>query len=1066
MKILKWIGNNILFLITLFLLIFIPLYPKIPLLDVHHTWVYVRVEDFIIVFVLLLWLALLYRKKITLKTPLTMPILLFWLAGGIATIHGILLIFPDTANVFPNVAFLSFLRRIEYMSLFFVAFAALKDKRMLPYVIAVLTLTLLSVVAYGVGQKYLGFPAFLTMNEEFAKGTPIQLSALSRVPSTFAGHYDLAAYLVLILPILTSLIFGFRNWFVKFFLAASVASGIALLFMTVSRVSFVVLLISLAAVFYLHKKKLFFIALPVLGIFLLVLFMQFSPRLLDRFGSTVKEIDILVDARNGQPIGQIKEINPQDYKDKVVKQRFYTTPQDVNAKSLERDDADKDATGSAAAIVPLFKLPSRGVLLVQPNAPNGETLPQGTGYTNLLLSPVKTDYSEFFTERPKKPSPLSADVFMFSGRYLVKTVDAYDLSFTTRYQGEWPHAIEAFKRNIFLGSGYGSISLAIDNSYLRMLGEVGGFGFAAFLTIFLVIGIYIKRILPHVDSPVVRSFVLGFGVGVVGLALNATLIDVFEASKVAFYLWMLTGITLGILHLYQTKPIPLFTEFKKLAGSSLAIIVYLGMLITFLYSSMISNYFIGDDFTWLRWAADCGSGLTSTCAPTLERVTRYFTDASGFFYRPGTKTYFLLMYSAFGLNQAAYHIVSILLHFIVTALIFLVARKVLKDTRLSVFAAFVFVMLSSYSEATFWIASIGHLVYAMFALLSLYLFILWDEKKKISYFLISLLCIAAGLLFQEAAAITPLLIIAYKLTIGGGNVKSLAAKKAYYALLFAPVFLYLVVRFFAHSHWSGGDYNYDLLMLPFNIFGNAVGYIMLSLLGPMAMSIYEPLRNISKTHIIFAIPAMIAIIAGIFIFYSKIKKVLSHDEKRIIVFGLLFMVIVVMPFLGLGNITSRYTYLVSFGFVLLFAIFVKKLYTFLLSNGRDIAMAGTSLFVGIFLLLQIIQSQQIKGDWYEAGLRVNKVMVGVQSAYSSYWSSDSVDLHLVNVPVRTGEAWVFPVGLEDALWFVLRNPKIHVYRHESEDEVASITTETPFKKVLFFDEQGQAIEKVKKREVQ
>ena len=50
------------------------------------------------------------------------------------------------------------------------------------------------------------------MNEEFAKGIPIKLSQLSRVPSTFAGHYDLAAYLVLMIPILTIQSFYIAVW--------------------------------------------------------------------------------------------------------------------------------------------------------------------------------------------------------------------------------------------------------------------------------------------------------------------------------------------------------------------------------------------------------------------------------------------------------------------------------------------------------------------------------------------------------------------------------------------------------------------------------------------------------------------------------------------------------------------------------------------------------------------------------------------------------------------------------------------------------------------------------------
>src|SRR3989304_10536114 len=110
----KKVSENILFLATLFLLVFIPLYPKLPLLDIRNTWVYIRAEDFIVFFVLITWITLLLKKKITLKTPLTIPIFTFWIIGGIATIHGVLLVFPMIANVFPNVAFFSLLRHVEY----------------------------------------------------------------------------------------------------------------------------------------------------------------------------------------------------------------------------------------------------------------------------------------------------------------------------------------------------------------------------------------------------------------------------------------------------------------------------------------------------------------------------------------------------------------------------------------------------------------------------------------------------------------------------------------------------------------------------------------------------------------------------------------------------------------------------------------------------------------------------------------------------------------------------------------------------------------------------------------
>ncbi len=1051
-KILHWVSDNILFLIVLFLLAFIPLYPKKPLLDIVNTWVYIRAEDFVVLSVLLVWISLLFRKKITLKTPLTAPILLFWIVGAASTIHGVLLLFPNIPNVFPNLAFLSMLRRIEYISLFFIAYAAMKDKkRFLPYVIAVIALTLLGVALYGIGQRYLGFPAYLTMNEEFAKGIPIHLSLLSRVPSTFGGHYDLAAYLVLVIPILVSLVFGFRNWLVKIFFGVIVAAGFVVLFMTVSRVSFFVLLISLVGVLFFHKKKLVLFSIPLVAIVLLFVFLNFSSRLLDRFGNTVKDIDVLVNAQTGEALGNIKEVSPSDFKDKLVQERIFHVKGDIDANQKSGEGGGQQA--SPSGIVPFALLPLHGVQLVQPNASTGENLPQGTGYANLALSPVKMRVGEFFyQQRTKEGAINSSEVVMFTGDFLVKRASAYDLSLTTRYQGEWPNAIAAFNRNVFLGSGYSSISLAIDNNYLRMLGEVGLFGIVSFLLIFLTAGIYMVKVLPKVDSPIVRSFAVGFFAGVFGLMLNATLIDVFEASKVAFYLWLLMGIVIGILHSYQTKAFDFYHELKKAATSTYAIIIYLGLVCLVMFSPMISNFFVGDDFTWLRWAATSHG---------LGHISQYFTQADGFFYRPGSKIFFLLMYSVFWLNAVAYHVASLILHFIVVALVFLLAKKILRNVGQAALAAFLFAVLSGYSEAIFWISSIGHIFSVMFVLFSLLFFILWEEKQKVIYFVMCLLVIGASLLFHELGVVAPLLILLYKFTRGDAGIK---IKKIYYALLFSPIVLYLLARFFANSHWSGGDYSYNLLKLPFNIVGNAIGYFMLSLFGPLSLSMYGKLRDYFKEHMVIAMVVML-LVAGVSVLLYRLVNKLDKEDRGIISFGIGFMFIALLPFLGLGNITSRYNYLVSFGFVILFAFFIKKFYGYIVGSGRDIAMGVTSVFLGIFFLLNIIQVQQLHGDWRGAGDKVNKLFVSIEGLYSNDWSAGPVDLYFINVPIRNGEAWVFPVGLSDALWFTFENPNIRVHQMQSVEAALNEIKDPLSQKVFLFDDDGHVTEKKKPSEM-
>lgn len=1052
-KIFSFISNNVLFVLTLFLLAFIPLFPKIPILDVRNTWVYVRGEDFIVVLTLLLWLVLLARKKITFKTPLTIPILVFWVVGAIATIHGIVLLFPTMANVFPNVSFLAYMRHIEYMSLFFVAYSAMRDKAFLNFIIAVLAFTLVAVSLYGIGQKFLSFPAYLTMNEEFAKGIPIRLSPLSRIPSTFAGHYDFAAYLVLIIAILSSLFFGFRNLLIKIALAASITLGGIVLFWTVSRVSFVVLFTALFFVLLFVKRRLLLVFIPAVLV-LAILSVIFQPSIFARFGNTIRETDVLVDAETGDAIGNVKFVPFSYFKDKKLGQSFVKDLGELqNAMRGGKIDEllDLEATDSGNLKKPL-KFPSKVPVVTADFVSTGESLPQGTGYINLSLSPVTKRLGSFFYElKQNQEASMSAEVVILHGNFIIKKASAYDLSFTTRFQGEWPRTISVFARNVFLGSGYGSVSLAVDNNYLRILGETGIFGLISFFGIFLTIGIYIKKILPEVRNKIVRNFVLGYVAGVIGLAFNATLIDVFEASKIAFSLWILTGIVLGTLALYQKKPMNLYGELREAATSIYAFIFYLLIGTIVIFSPMLSNYFTGDDFTWFRWAADCHY---SSCGSILSKIYHFFFDSQGFFYRPGTKLFFLAAYSIFWLNQVIYHIASLTLHFLVSVLFFFLSRKILRSNIFAGLGALIFLVLSGYSEAVFWISSIGYLFNAVFVLSAILAFILWEERKKVIYYVASIIFISLGFLFHEVGVVTPLLVIAYKVSREGFDQMPKIIRNRHNLILFFPVVVYLFVRWISQSHWLSGDYSYNFIKLPFNTIGNLIGYLLLTILGPSSFPIYSTLRINLRNNIMLALILVLAILLVVFVIYRIVSKYTSGEEKRTIIFGLLFFIIALLPFLGLGNITSRYSYLPTLGLALILALIIRKLSDYLLTYGKDIAFMSMGIVISVFSLFHIIQVQQIHGDWNTAGQKVQKFFVSIDELYSDSWSRNDLRFRFVNVPIRSGEAWIFPVGLSDALWFAFQNDNLKVFVHSNLSEALSLAGTSLQDRVFKFNDDG------------
>lgn len=981
MKILKFIRDNFLLILTLFLLAFIPLYPKIPLVDIVNTWVYIRVEDVIIALAWIIFFIYYLRKKATLKTPLTYPILIFWIVGAIATIHGVIFLFPKLAGLYPHLALLNFLRRIEYLSVFFLAYSAMKNKKFTIPLTFTLAVTMLTVFAYGVGQKLFSFPAFLTMNEEFAKGIPLRLSQAARIPSTFGGHYDLAAYLTLLIPIMGAMVFGFKNWFAKIFFFLTALCGLILLLMTASRVSYGVYLVSIVFLLVLQKGKKFILPVVILSLLLMNSFDGIS----QRFASTFQQVDLAVDSRTGKAIGVISQ-------------------------------GGEDS----------------GQIIIQDKESTGENLPQGSKYINLPSTGGKEFDSEILIKR------LGANgeemTVSSTGSVIVKKAFAYDVSFTTRFQGEWPRAITALQRNILLGSGYSSISLATDNNYLRMLGETGILGFASFVLIFVFATIYTWRVLPSVSDSKTRSLVFGVMSGVLALALNAVLIDVFEASKVAFVLWLVLGSMLGLVHLYQEKAVNYSKEFLRIISSIPVIIGTIILSGSIIFWPMVSNHFVADDFTWLRWAADCGSlvsqGGPQVCGSAIDTIKSFFQHSQGFFYRPGTKTYFYLMYPLFELFPTPFHVVSLALHLISTSLLFFIFKKILKSRWWAFAGAIIFMVLSIHAESIYWISVTGHMITATLIFLALLAFMYWKETKNIFLFIIAWISVLISTFFHEYGTMGPIILIAYDLLYSQKiSFKSLS-KKWYYVVLLAPILIYYLLRSSASSFWSGGDYSYNLTNLPFNVVGNLIGYFFATFIGPAFTPLYSAARAFTSSNIPVAILLIAAILLSIVAIFLRVKRMRRLLLNKQLIFALSFFIIGLIPFLGLGNMSDRYVYLASGGIVLATIMLLKD----------SLNMKKKGIFIGaivagvIFVGFHLAQLRTSNLEWKQAGRTSNNALVALAFAYSQPGTlSPTPIFYFINVPIKYGDAWIFPLGLKDGLWFSFQSTPLTVIQTEDKD---------------------------------
>lgn len=245
----------------------IALYPKLPLADVAGTYVAIRLEDLLIGLVVSVWFIFNWRRLRELYSHLIVrAILLFWAMTFLSLISGIFV----TQTVSPGLGFLHWLRRVEYMSLFIVGFTTIESLPQIKQFIAIIWITAFLVISYGFGQIWLNFPVISTTNREFSKGQILFLSDNARVNSTFAGHYDLAIFLSMVLIFSSSLFFYYKKWSIKALVAVNSVAGFILLGFTAARISFVAAILGIAGVFWLKKQRVFLVGLAVLAIGLLV----------------------------------------------------------------------------------------------------------------------------------------------------------------------------------------------------------------------------------------------------------------------------------------------------------------------------------------------------------------------------------------------------------------------------------------------------------------------------------------------------------------------------------------------------------------------------------------------------------------------------------------------------------------------------------------------------------------------------------------------------------------------------------------------------------------------------
>lgn len=548
-----WTDQNLLRLFCGFLLIFIPLYPKIPLAELIPGYIVrMRLEDVFVLVAAGIWGVQVIRKRVKYQSITHVMILLYLVIAFLSLLSAATI--TQTIPWQPlhlGKSFLHWFRYIEYFTLFFITFSSVESIKHIKTLVKVMIVTLILVVIYGYGQKYHYWPVFSTMNREFSKGIRLYLTEHARVQSTFGGHYDLAGYLVIVLNIVFGLALTCKKKLSKIFLHLTHLLGLWMLILTASRVSFVAYYLGVLSIIFvlsLSQKKLFqktryLISKSLLFTILIGMMMiSFGQDMRDRLFHVVKdypqieqayslveefvsdtseEILVITRIKKSTPSGDWIAINSADQSEA---ERIAAEIDSVLDKTDQRPVSDRPRPDDVYVDVP-------DRVRVATESASGDT-----------------EYIMVDQERTWSDNALK-----------------YGLSAAIRLDTLWPNAIKGFKKNPLLGTGYATLNKesafhfteaeSTDNNFLRALGETGLLGFITFFAI-IFINVYLAYQLFKIeiskkenkDTALIVGLAAGYIGLTVGLLINAVYIDIFASSKVAFTYWAVSGIIIALCY--------------------------------------------------------------------------------------------------------------------------------------------------------------------------------------------------------------------------------------------------------------------------------------------------------------------------------------------------------------------------------------------------------------------------------------------------------------------------------------------------------------------------------------
>lgn len=319
-------------------------------------------------------------------------------------------------------------------------------------------------------------------------------------------------------------------------------------------------------------------------------------------------------------------------------------------------------------------------------------------------------------------------------------------------------------------------------------------------------------------------------------------------------------------------------------------------------------------------------------------------------YRPAFTLWLMLNRQIFGLILPWWHLTSLLLHLVVSLLVYELGLELLNERWTAAMAALLFAFHPIHAESVAYVSASSELLATLFVLAAMLWYLRFRKQGSIGYLVAAVFAAALAMLSKETAAMLPWMLVAYEwLRENHASSEGRWSRFAWTLPFFAVVLAYSVVRtsLFGRNLWPGpgGNHLAAILDIPLVLL-----VYSRNLLAPFELSFYYPVEWISHWSIAKACGVILLLVSGVFMWRRDGNRQMVRLQIVWLAILLVPPIMAIFTFISGDSVHDRYLYLASVPFCVIAAT--------LLADPRlstRLTVGASSLVLSVLLVVTAFQ---------------------------------------------------------------------------------------------------------------